>query len=129
MVMTAHLLFTEKIVAYIERNIRRNIRLAEVGDRSGYSVRQLQRIFQRVVGMPVTVYIRLRRLTLAAVMLRITRRTVTETARILGFSSHQTFTRLFSRSFGMAPDDYRRLQDWGVGRLIPRWEYSLKQGG
>ncbi|OSL96421.1 AraC family transcriptional regulator [Escherichia coli] len=54
MAMTAHVLFTEEIVAYIERNIRRNIRLAEVGDRSGYSVRQLQRIFQRVVGMPVT---------------------------------------------------------------------------
>ncbi|HAO0315469.1 TPA: helix-turn-helix transcriptional regulator [Escherichia coli] len=121
--MTTHVLFTEEIVAYIERNIRRNIRLTEVGERSGYSVRQLQRIFQRVVGMPVTVYIRLRRLTLAAVMLRITRRTVTETARILGFSSHRTFTRLFSRSFGMAPDDYRQLQGWGVGRLLPRWKY------
>ncbi|HAO0314653.1 TPA: helix-turn-helix transcriptional regulator, partial [Escherichia coli] len=66
MAMAVHVPFTEEIVAYIERNIRRNIRLTEVGERSGYSVRQLQRIFQRVVGMPVTVYIRLRRLTLAA---------------------------------------------------------------
>lgn len=128
MAMAVHVLFTEDIVAYIERNIRRNIRLTEVGERSGYSVRQLQRIFQRVVGISVTVYIRLRRITLAAVILRTTRRTVTETARILGFSSHQTFTRLFSRSFGMAPDDYRQHRDWCVNRLLPRWRYRGNGG-
>lgn len=85
--------FMSGIVNWIERNLKANPGCREVAGRAGYSLRHLQRKFAQGTGVPLVAYIRARRLTQAAVLLRLSYRPVGGIASEWGYSSHHTFTR------------------------------------
>ncbi|ECG0942753.1 hypothetical protein DOR57_23045, partial [Salmonella enterica subsp. salamae] len=84
-------LFLKKIMSeitplmeWIEHNLHRKITLQEIARKSGYTSRHLYNLFMDYPGVSPSTYIRQRKLSLASVMLRDTRRPVTEIALMYG---------------------------------------------
>lgn len=97
----------EKILGYVDCHIHEKIDLCSLAEIAGYSPFYFSRIFAEAMGMPVTGYIRIRRLQYAAVSL-LEGRKVLEVAMLYAFDSHEGFTRAFTRLFGSTPSTVRK---------------------
>lgn len=93
---------------HIEKHIREPITLKALSRVSGYSPYHAARLFKEATSHAPFDYIRRMRLTGAAKTLRDTPSSVLNVALDFVFDSHEGFTRAFSRTFGIAPRDYRR---------------------
>ncbi|EAT6372283.1 helix-turn-helix transcriptional regulator, partial [Salmonella enterica] len=88
---------------------------------SGYGRRYLQLLFKKHIEMPLWTYIRYRRITRAAYLIRLTPSTIIDIAIRLHFDSQQTFTREFKKVVGCTPLVYRKNLLWDfVPLLSPR---------
>ncbi len=67
----------------------------------------LRSCFQRVLGLPVSAYIRRTRIYAACALLSRTESNITQIAEKCGFLSVYAFSRVFRREIGMAPTRYR----------------------
>lgn len=86
------------IIQYIEENLESKfINIDCLVLYSGFSRRYLQISFKEYVGMPIGTYIRVRRASRAAALLRLTRLTIIEISAKLFYDSQQTFTREFKK--------------------------------
>lgn len=112
----------DEIAEYIDMSIENGMHLSitELAVRSGYSSRHLQRLFLAETGMPMGKYIRRRRLTRVALLLRLSRRTLQDIALSVGFDCQQSMNRDFKMSTGITPKQYRYSQNWFLSPLIGR---------
>ncbi|OSL66226.1 putative bacterial regulatory helix-turn-helix protein, AraC family [Escherichia coli TA054] len=85
---------------------------------SGYSRRHLQRLFLAETGICLGEYIRRRRLSRAALLLRLSLRRITDIAYSVGFDSQQSFSREFKKNTGFTPKQYRSHQEWILSPLF-----------
>ncbi len=85
-----------ELVNLIEMNIQHDLSIEKLSDLSGYSKWHLQRMFQRYTGMKIATYIRNRRLSKSAVMLKQSDLKVLEVATAIGFSSQQALAAPFN---------------------------------
>lgn len=97
----------QKVQNYIEQNIALPITLKQLSNVAGYSPWYIARIFKEVTGKAPYEYIRSRRLTQAAFVLRDENKKVIDVALDFVFDSQEGFTRAFSKEFGIAPGKYR----------------------
>jgi AraC family transcriptional regulator len=88
---------------YIEDNLNGNIDIWEAARLACCSEYHFRRMFSFVAGVPVSEYIRRRRMTLAAPELQKTKCTVEEAAKRYGYSSPDAFTRAFQSVHGISP--------------------------
>ena len=93
---------------WMDQRICSPVNLAEMGRQFGFSVSQTIRIFQREYGETPYCYFLKKKLELAMLMLRNTRKTVKEIAFELNFSDPYYFSNLFKRKFGKSP---RRIRE------------------
>ena len=92
----------------IEEHLDRPLAMAELARRAGYSPWHFQRVFMALVDEPVASYVRRRRLTEAARMLRNEpEQRLLDVALAVGFESHEAFTRAFRRESGHTPSGFR----------------------
>ncbi|RDK89513.1 AraC family transcriptional activator of mar-sox-rob regulon [Enterobacillus tribolii] len=121
MTMTTHdQRLVSALVDWIEKNIDGKLQIDDVSRKSGYSKWHIQRKFKSVVGVSVASYIRNRKLTRAAIALKVTEMKIIDIAMSYGFDNQQTFTRTFSRHFGVSPGGYRHDTGWTEGKMLPR---------
>lgn len=97
----------QKVQDYIEQHILEHITMKQLSDIAGYSPWYLSRFFREVTGKPPFDYIRSRRLTMAALILRDENKKVLDVALDFVFDSQEGFTRAFSKEFGIAPGKYK----------------------
>lgn len=97
----------EQAVTVIESCLSEPMGLDGLGRACGVSGRQLARVFERATGMSPHGYATVRRLDRAKTLLLRHGTGVSEVADSIGFSSHATFTRWFSRHTGMTPSEFR----------------------
>jgi len=79
-----------------------------VAEKSGYSKWHLQRLFRQETGMKLATYIRERRLSESAILLKMTSAPVIHAAEKFGFTNQQAFTRTFTKYFCLPPARYRQ---------------------
>ncbi|HGB4253809.1 TPA: helix-turn-helix domain-containing protein [Salmonella enterica subsp. enterica serovar Virchow] len=91
-------------------------------DYSGYSRRYLQLMFKERIGMPLGRYIQLRRITRAAVLLRLTKLPLSKIAERLFYDSQQSFTREFKKNSGYTPLQYRNNNVWSFKNMTGHLE-------
>lgn len=111
-----------ELLEWIERNLDsqdNRLSLDKVAMKSGYSKWHLQRMFKEITSTAIGAYIRSRRLSKAAVALRLTSRPILDIALQYRFDSQQTFTRAFKKQFAMTPAIYRRAPDWNAFGIRP----------
>lgn len=111
--------FTRDLIVWIEKNLDKKVMLDEVAGKSGYSKWYLQRLFRHETGMKLATYIRERRLSESAILLKMTGVPVIIAAEQFGFANQQAFTRTFTQHFCLPPARYRQTEDWHFYGLQP----------
>ena len=113
---------------YVECHLGERITMAALAGAARYSQWHASRLFKEVTGKSPFEYIRLRRLSEAAIRLSGSSAKVIDVALDFTFDSHEGFTRAFSRQFGVPPSRFRkggstvepfmppRLRDWFARR-------------
>ncbi|QHM73947.1 MDR efflux pump AcrAB transcriptional activator RobA [Mixta intestinalis] len=107
------------LLVWLESHLDQPLSLDNVAAKAGYSKWHLQRMFKEVTGHAIGAYIRARRLSKAAVALRLTSRPILDIALQYRFDSQQTFTRAFKKQFSQTPAWYRRASEWNAYGLRP----------
>ncbi|MEL5395840.1 MULTISPECIES: helix-turn-helix domain-containing protein [Serratia] len=107
------------LLSWLESHLDLPLLLDNVAAKSGYSKWHLQRMFKAVTGHVLGAYIRTRRLSKAAVALRLTNQPILDIALQYRFDSQQSFTRAFKRHFAQTPALYRRDEDWNSFGICP----------
>lgn len=95
-----------RIIRYIQENYE-TVTLSELAEMLHYSESYMSRIIKKYLKTTFSDLVRNLRLTRAADYLVTTEMTVNQIAEAVGFDSSDHFTRLFKRSFGVTPTDYR----------------------
>lgn len=107
------------LLTWLESHLDLSLSLDNVAAKAGYSKWHLQRMFKDVTGHAIGAYIRARRLSKAAVALRLTARPILDIALQYRFDSQQTFTRAFKKQFALTPALYRRSPEWSAFGMRP----------
>jgi AraC-like DNA-binding protein len=97
----------EKVLAYVDAHIYEKISLSELSEIARYSPFYFSRLFSEAMGMPITAYIRIRKLQYAIVSL-LEGHKVLDVAFMYAFESHEGFTRAFTQLFGSTPSTARK---------------------
>lgn len=92
---------------WIEAHLDQPITLRQLADAAGYSPWHAARMFKERTGRTPFAYIRLRRLSKAALRLRDEQPRVVDVALDFVFDSHEGFTKAFSKQFGLTPWRYK----------------------
>lgn len=90
-------------ITYMEENLTKKINYEELGMIAGCSSYHFQRMFTYVAGIPLTEYIRRRKMSLAAVDLQGGDAKVIDVAAKYGYGSPTAFNRAFQAVHGLAP--------------------------
>lgn len=96
----------QRMQDYIEDHIVEEITLNDLSKSAGYSQWHSARIFKKLLNKSPFEYIRALRLSKAALVLRDEHPRVVDVAFDFVFSSHEGFTKAFSKQFGIAPRKY-----------------------
>jgi len=108
----------DKAIWYIESHYREHISLESLADVAGVSRYHLSRIFCYTIGQPISRYIRLRRLSTAAIALAAGETDILDLALSIGYGSHEAFTRAFKEHFSITPEQVRAQGNTGELNLV-----------
>ncbi|MGB2567934.1 AraC family transcriptional regulator [Micromonospora citrea] len=95
-------------MAYVERHLDERIDVAELARIALTSEYHFRRMFSALAGMPLSEYVRRRRLTIAAAEVAAGERTLLDIAVRHGYGSTEAFTRAFRAMHGVGPGEARR---------------------
>ncbi|MCL2300218.1 MAG: AraC family transcriptional regulator [Firmicutes bacterium] len=93
---------------YIEAHIDDDLALEDVAKATSYSPYHFGRLFYYVADMPLSEYIRKRKLSLAAMQLQSGGAKVIDLAVLYGYDSADSFTRAFVKQHGVTPSRARK---------------------
>ena len=97
-----------KAMAYIEDHIDDDLTLANVSGVTAYSPFHFGRLFYYITDMPLSEYIRKRKLSLAAMKLQNGNDKVIDLAVLYGYDSADSFTRAFVKQHRITPTNARQ---------------------
>ncbi|WP_282605375.1 GlxA family transcriptional regulator [Pelagibius sp. Alg239-R121] len=117
---------SEKVLKAIEimrENIETVVDRHEIADYVGVSLRQLERLFNRHLGLSPASYYKRLRLNKAKQLLHYSSLSITEIAIICGFTSMSHFSKSYREFFGISPKFSRK-----VGPIIGGQRNELRSG-
>ncbi|SET45311.1 AraC family transcriptional regulator [Paenibacillus sp. NFR01] len=94
-------------LSYIEQHLQDEINFREVAKRAGCSEYHFKRMFSFLAGIPLSEYIRRRRLTLAGFELQQTETRIIDIAMDYGYGSPDAFAKAFQQFHGVTPSEAR----------------------
>jgi AraC family transcriptional regulator len=115
-----------RLVEYIEDHLADDIDVAELASGLGTTEYHLRRMFSSLAGMPVSEYVRRRRMSVAAADVVSGDDLLTIAVRY-GYGSAEAFTRAFRSVHGVGPADVRR--NGGPLRTQPHLRFRLTVEG
>jgi len=105
----------QKVLSYIDTNLKTDITTAELAHMAGYSPWHFGRIFSQDVGLPIMAYISKRRIDKALMEISNGRKGA-DVAMEYGFDTYAGFYKAFTRMYGCSPRKYLSL----YGRYQPK---------
>ena len=96
------------MLIWLQSSYAEQTTLTSLSERFGLSKTYIARLFRRYLNTTATNYINLLRLRHAAELLRLSQMNVSQIAVGVGFCNVYYFSRLFSRTYGISPSEYRR---------------------
>lgn len=115
-----------RLVEFVEEHLADEIDLADLASDLGTTEYHVRRMFSSLAGMPLSEYIRRRRMTVAAADV-LAGRDLLGTAVRFGYGSTEAFGRAFRAVHGAGPGDVRR--DGGPLRTQPQLRFRLTVEG
>lgn len=117
----------KRALDYIESNLDSEIEYARIAQIALCSQYHFQRMFGFLIGIPLSEYIRRRRLTLAAFDLQNGNEKIIDIALKYGYNSPDSFSRAFMAMHGMMPS---KAREKGITlKAYPRIAFSLSLKG
>lgn len=116
-----------KVLDYIEANLDGEINIGKMATLAACSTVNLQRVFSVIADLPLSEYIRRRRLTQAAFELQNSSIRVLDLALKYGYDSPESFARAFNVIHGCTPSAARR--EGAVLTAYPRISFLLTLKG
>lgn len=95
------------MIAYINQHYPEKITLTEIAKTAGVSEREAGRCFKKNIGQSPMEYLMKYRLNQSKKLLLETGMTITEICQHCGFSDSAYFGKVFRKSYGMTPREYR----------------------
>ena len=114
-----------KTISYIEEHLAEEISYDELAHIACCSTYHFQRMFAYMAGIPLSEYIRRRRLTLAANDIRGSSERIIDIAIKYGYDSADSFSRAFTKQHGITPSEYRK--NVGELKIYPPASFYLCQ--
>lgn len=102
----------QDLLPFIEENFSAEINLSMLSKRCNYSPNYLCKLFRQSTGMTIKDYILRRRMSHATWLLRNTQLNIGEIAEKCGFNDYFYFARVFKRTQGLTPSEYRNRNGW-----------------
>ncbi|MFF6774084.1 GyrI-like domain-containing protein [Streptomyces sp. NPDC012637] len=93
---------------HVERHLDREVDVAEAARIATTSEYHFRRLFSALAGMPLSVYVRRRRMTLAGAEVLAGEQTLLDIAVRYGYGSGEAFARAFRSVHGIGPGEARR---------------------
>ena len=112
---------------YIEKNICEDISLDDISKVTLYSPYHFGRLFYYIADMPLSEYVRKRKLTRAAMELQRGTERVIDIAVKYGYESAESFTRAFVKQHGVTPTAAR--QHGSVLKIFSSFSFQIKIKG
>lgn len=100
------------IIHYIKENMQKSITVGDLAEKACLSVSALERQFKKRFKMPPLQYVKRLRLNMACELLMTTDDSISEIALDCGFCDHSYMTKIFTKTIGMSPRQYRKKY-WG----------------
>jgi len=114
-------------VGYIETHIEDDLALSDVSEVTSYSPFHFGRLFYYIAEMPLSEYIRKRKLSLAAQRLQGSSIKIIDLAVLYGYDSADSFTRAFVKQHGVTPS---RARQTGISlSIFPPLTFQIKIKG
>lgn len=98
----------QRMQDYILNNLEKEFTAEQLSRAAGYSTWHALRLFKEYTGKSPMEYKRALRLTEAAKQLRDNKTKVLDVALNANFNSHDGFTKAFSKTFSVTPNEYKR---------------------
>ncbi len=98
----------EKVKAYIDENLDRELSRNEIADRVFLNPEYLSRLFRKKTGQSLTEYITSQRVGAAIGLLVKTSMPVSIIASKVGYSNFSHFSKIFKKTTGKTPNEYRK---------------------
>lgn len=98
-------------IKYLEQHLTEDMDYTQLAKKAGCSAYHFQRMFTYMAGMPLSEYVRRRKMSLAAVDLQGGNEKIVDVALKYGYSSPTAFNRAFQAVHGIAPS---QLKNEGV---------------
>lgn len=114
-------------IDYIENNLAGDISYDEAAKIACCSTYYFQRMFSYVAGIPLSDYVRRRRMTKAAFELQVSEEKVIDIASKYGYVSPTSFNRAFQNVHGVAPTAARK--EGTILNAYPRISFSINVTG
>ncbi len=112
-----HERFIYDLLTWMEDNLHTKLFITDIATRAGYSPWHLQKLFKMVTRVSLGEYVKNRKLSRAALVLRLTRLPIIDVAHFYSFDSQQTFSRAFKKHFHITPATYRQSSDWPLAGI------------
>lgn len=97
-------------VSFLERSIEEPFRIDDCADHVGVSRRQIERLFQKNLGMTPLQYLNNLRLQHGRALLAETDMSVLDTAIACGYGSSAHFSKSFRKKFGISPHNFSHFR-------------------
>ena len=94
---------------YIEKNLRKNLKVGDIAPAIGLSRTYLAHLFRNAEGITVQQYIQREKCHHAANLLKYSDHSIALIAEYFGFSSQSYFGVCFQHWYGVTPSEYRRI--------------------
>ena len=100
-----------QVVNYIRMNLSQELDIQTIAKNAGFSQTYITHKFKDEVGMPPSKFILEQRIRLAKKMLATSNKSVSEIASDVGVADWSYFSRLFKKSTGKTPSEFRKLYE------------------
>jgi len=107
------------LLAWLQNEYREPVRIPELAKRCCLSPSRLSHLFRQQVGDTILGTVLKIRLEKAAELLAFTARQVAEIAEDVGFGCTDHFTRMFCKTYGKTPTEYRKAKQQAAEQAIP----------
>ena len=98
----------EAVDKYIEKNLDSDISVFNLAKLAGYSENHFRVQFKKITDMSPLKYVNMKKVDAAREMLMDSKKSITEIAFDLGFSSCQYFSTFFKKQTSFTPDEFRK---------------------
>lgn len=96
-----------KALEYVEKNVGKNITQADICRELLVSTGHFSKCFKRETGVGFAVYVTMKKMEQARILLEDPKNRVNEVAHMLGYSDYAYFFQVFKKQFGYAPSEIK----------------------